>query len=530
MNKVEASRGTYDLVAGKVTDYSFSIDNGTYAVMIEISQGNQMTLAIPVNMAEDTTSAKGQNKNVQSGLDQWVLEMSANLGINYEQFSKIVGKTWENDFYNWGKVNKDKKDEAASTDAYISLKFILQILLNYMLYSRGSFSKSDWEFTLPKYLDKSGKEVECIPFRVHKDLISSSPDIIFPNDSLPKITGDKDGVKMILDPKNRQKGLINGYTIMEPVPLTLKRGSGVININPDTNPDIKNGNALHIFLKYKSVAEIWKKSYTKIDFLKGILDILNSNSYGLYRFQYIPQVTGGKATIVDIKSTGEADTSTQPYRFKVNTINSIAREFSFDFEMSNLVAGRTVFNAQKFLIESLKKVDPKNKKKIDLPPDAYKSYDNSLFGNADGFYSINVIDLEALKVTFQEAQDKNTVPPKDDTKKNEAGNINDVIKTKGIQFKGAGKDELKTLIFNDVDFITQLITSVDNEKSTLTPIDISLTIDGLSGLSCGEYFKIEGVPEIYNKIGVFQITNTSHSISDGEWITKIEAGFRINKK
>ena len=289
---------------------------------------------------------------------------------------------------------------------------------------------------------------------------------------------------------------------------------------------------MNIFINYKNVAEIWKKSYTRIDFLKSILAILNSNTYGLARFQYIPQVTGGKATIVDMKSTGKADTPTRPYRFKVNGINSIVRDFSFNFEMSNLIAGRTVFNAQKFLIEALKKVPPNSTSKIDLPPDAYKSYDNSMFGNADGWYSINVIDLEALKKTFLAAQDTTnpTAPPADDKKTDEAKHLADVIQAKSIKFKEAGKNDLKILIFNDVDFVTKLVTSVDKEKSTLTPIDVSLTINGLSGLSCGEYFELEGVPEMYNTIGVFQITNTSHTIDNDGWVTKIDAGFRINKK
>jgi len=51
----------------------------------------------------------------------------------------------------------------------------------------------------------------------------------------------------------------------------------------------------------------------------------------------------------------------------------------------------------------------------------------------------------------------------------------------------------------------------------------------MSGFNCGEYFKIDGVPEIYNQIGVFQITNTKHSVAPDGWKTTLEAGFRINK-
>jgi len=61
-------------------------------------------------------------------------------------------------------------------------------------------------------------------------------------------------------------------------------------------------------------------------------------------------------------------------------------------------------------------------------------------------------------------------------------------------------------------------------------LTVSLTIDGFSGLSPGQYFNIDGVPEIYNKIGVFQITNTKHSVSNDGWTTSIEADHRIVNK
>ena len=60
---------------------------------------------------------------------------------------------------------------------------------------------------------------------------------------------------------------------------------------------------------------------------------------------------------------------------------------------------------------------------------------------------------------------------------------------------------------------------------------MTIVIDGFSGFRCGQYFNIDGIPEIYNQIGVFQITNTKHNIQKDGWSTTIEAEFRIiNKK
>jgi hypothetical protein len=206
------------------------------------------------------------------------------------------------------------------------------------------------------------------------------------------------------------------------------------------------------------------------------------------------------------------------------------KEFTFNFEMSNLVAGRTVFNAQRFLVEALKKVKtPVDGTKIPLPEDAYQNFDNSLFSNADGYYSINKIDLKALEKNFEEAVKRKTVPEPDKPEENKAKDITELIESKSVKFK-YDKATIKTLIYTDTETIKKALgTTIEEETSTLTPIDITITIDGMSGFSCGEYFRINGIPELYNEIGVFQITNTKHNVSNDGWTTTIEAGFRIIK-
>jgi len=528
LKRIEGARGTYDLVAGKVTDYSFSIDsNGTYSVMLEISQGNQMTLAIPININEKKSTTPAQSKNKGDELSQYFTQMASDLNLDIEKLKKTTPNA-RKEFFNWGKLNDEKRDEGANSTPYISLRFILTTLMNYSI--DGGTDNGTFQFELPKY-KVDGKDEEIIPIRIHKNLISSSDEVIFPNKSLPKFTGDKAGNNIVIDdnPKPPIDGSINGYSVEDSRKIAIERANKDIVINEKNtvvDDGIRNGNALNIFVKYKTVVEAWKKSYTKGDFLEGILNIINANSYGLFRLGYHPQVTGGKATIIDIKSTNK-DTPVDVYRFKPTTINSIVRDFSFNFEMSNLVAGRTVFNAQRTLIEAYKKVKPEDKKNIELPANAYKEYDSSMFANRDGYYSVNLIDLEALKKTYSDLVTKGTTTPADDDKPAEAKNLSEIIDSKSIKFK-VGKDDLVVLIYNDLEFIrTQVKSTETNSKSILTPIEVTITIDGLSGFSCGEYFHIDGVPEMYNHIGVFQITNTKHSITPEGWTTTLEAGFRI---
>ena len=528
--KVEGARGTYDLIAGKATDFSFGIDaDGTYTVMLEISQGNQMSLAIPINIQNTKSGQSSPPVDKKVLMEQYVTQLCADMGLNKDELALDV-KSWEKEFFNWAKVNDDKKDESTSDDKYLSLRFILKVLMNYSLQS-GAYDAKTFLFDLPIHT-VNGVETEYLPIKIHKNLISSSDEIIFPNKTLPKFTGNTEKNDVIIDPKNFVDGSINGYSVEDSSVVKMKVGSKTtnqINTKPPVDDGTRNGNALNIFIKYKSIVEIWRKSYSRQDFLYGILNIINTNSYGLFRIVYAAQVDSGKATVIDFKSTTElgSDDATKIYRFRPNTINSTVKDFSFNFEMSNLVAGRTVFNTQKTLIDTYKKLKKEKRVDIGLPPDVYKNYDNSMFANSDGWMSINLIDLEALKETYKDMFDKGVEIPEDKTDESTAKNITEIIDNKVTKFKMA-KHDPRVLIYKDNEFIRKQVKSEDTTtKSILTPIEVSLTISGVSGLSSGEYFHIDGIPEIYNHIGVFQITNIKHSINADGWATTIEAGFRI---
>jgi hypothetical protein len=529
---VEKSLGSYDFVAGKVTDYNFGIDaDGTYNVMVEISQGNQMSLAIPVNIGNtDSTVATPGTATVQE-FDQLIAQMTADLNIEKGKLSADKAQ-WEKEFFNWGKVSTTKQDETASTERYVSLRFILSKLMNYSLSEKGYVS-GDFDFTIPKY-NVGGTDKEYIPIRSHKNIISSNAEILYPNQKMvtfrAPINNSKvkegDTIQVSTETINCS---INGYSVNEG--LVVKDTDGNI-INPDTTEGGCCGNALNIFINYKTLVQAWKSAYTRMDFLGAILDAMNRNSYGKFRLVRANTAEGVSASIMDYTGQSNVKINEEIYRFNVNTINSNVIDFSFNFELSNLVAGRTVFNAQRFLVTALKnlKKEDKGLPIIPLPPSVFESFDNSMMSNADGFFSLNMIDLKALEANFTESANKASVPEDEAAPKpNEAPDYKNIIDSKCIRFKF--KDGNKVLIFTDPDTIKTKISAPEEDiKSTLSPIEISLTIDGMNGFNCGEYFKINGVPEIYNQIGVFQITNTKHSIAPEGWRTTLEAQHRITPK
>lgn len=72
---------------------------------------------------------------------------------------------------------------------------------------------------------------------------------------------------------------------------------------------------------------------------------------------------------------------------------------------------------------------------------------------------------------------------------------------------------------------------IDNKSfvGVLTNIQFSFTVHGISGITRGAMFKINGSPYGYVTEGFFQVTNVKHSVVNNQWRTEITGGFRATK-
>lgn len=558
----ERSLGTYDFAAGKVMDYSFTFaEDGTYDISITINQSNQTSLATSRNHTSNVSSVKqkpiGPNKPVEPY--QQIKELiSADFNIEATELETILNKypnnrnDWKLDWFNFIKRNDKKQDEVASADAYISLRFILKILMNYSI-GKVTSANSWFDHTISTYYDTdTKKEIEYLPVLSDKYIMSSSPNIIFPNGTLPYIKVDpKIGEnKIIIDDKTTGPvGLINGYDFHEKQnKITATDAWKTYLLKEDTtNPNKLIGNALNIFVKYDIVARLWNQHnlQTRGDFLNGVLQLINENSYGLFSLGLANTKDElCKLQVCDLKFITDATKpNTKTYRFKPGTIKSIVKNFNFSFEMSSQMAAMMLFNSNKLLRDAL---DDKSNEidkvtgKFPLPDKVYKNIDFSTFSNADNYYSINNVELVGLQKVADKAKRDNSTSAnltqtfEKSTTTSSENDLNQVLKDKLIMFKldaNSKTDVAVGLIYQDRALIAnQLQKSGDSTKSLLTPINITITIDGFSGLNCGDYFQIDGVPEKYNILGVFHIQNTKHNITSDGWTTTLEATFRIIDK
>jgi hypothetical protein len=368
-------------------------------------------------------------------------------------------------------------------------------------------------------------------------MISSSEDIILPN-KLPKFKFISDANKknvLVIDGDPTEDCSINGKS------FNLKD----VNILKDLNDVTKNlssdkvyGNLLNVFFKYEAVLSIYNQSFSQADFINGILGLVNDNTYGLCKLELMTindeGGPGGKALqIMDYKLYTKPESITEQqkaYRFKIGPIGSIVREFSFSMELGELAQAQALYQAQLNLDNIMAGQELTGSNNTELKDDAYTLFDMSYARNSDGYFSVNEVEKAiVVNAAVNNKQKSTTFNLTPQAKKGEASketeNLQEVVKRKSIKFK-IGKEN-KTLIFLDKGLIKEKINP-EKKGSALTFLEISLAIDGLAGLSCGEYFQIDGIPETYNKNGIFQITNVKQGLDDSGWKTTIEAGYRIN--
>lgn len=541
----ETSNGSYARVAGKLINYSYSIEqDGTYSVQMEVAQSNEYNLALPKAFITKYKAFDAPSKDV-SVWKQWTNKLLNDLpGLNKNMIEDLNENEWKNHFFNWGKINEDEIDKTAATEPYLSLKFILEILANN---TSNQGNGSDFILFKGNYFKIKDSNERIIPITVHNNMISSDNDIIFPNENLPEFTFDEttgeikrkaDGVvDGSIGVGNNKLSLIPNKEIRFIDPLgkdTILKIVEIKNKNGEKLTDLKIGNALNIFVSYKVVGEAWERNSKNIDFIVDILDRINKTSFGLFKLRLGSLYEGAQQTVIDTKLyplNTEQPNNRKQYRFKPTTINSNVRDFKFNFELTDQVAAATIFNSAKFLAnrKAVKEGNPENKDSINLSPELYQSIDYSSFSTADGYFSINEIEYQQLINT--------PVKPNSDDKKKQKEDVDAEKESKRKSYNNFQtkfkfkKGDIRTLIYEDYSFInTELGLNTEDVRSRfelVTPIKVNLTIDGISGITCGETFRVDGIPEQYNRLGQFQITNTKHVVNtDQGWTTEIEGEFR----
>jgi hypothetical protein len=541
VNYLETLKSTdynFDYMVGKVTDFTYSpTEDGTYDVDLEISAGNELQLWMPLKQDTKTTTPGTPVDKIKQ-FQSWLNKIYGDFNL-----PKVIAgyseEVWGKEFFNWGMINSQEKDKTVSFSAYISFKFVLEILKLTQLYN------ANLDKLVYHYEDAArtkGKEI--IPMNSHKLMCSTSENLIIPN-AIPAFKRNPEKGKeneLVLDVNGSLTNCdVNGKTFhitSETIYDSIGNAYKLENAN-----NAKYGNLLNVFLNYDSVVSAYNESYTQADFINNVLAIVNDNTFGLCKLELMSQTddptnSAKSLSIIDynlIALKPPQQEVNNSYRFKIGP-NSILKEFSFNMELSTLAQAQAMYQSQLNLNSIMQGDGFDTNNTAQLKTENYKLFDLSYAKNSDNYFSINEIEKEIVLASAAANKTKkdnagvtttNTNENKDTDKK--PTDLAELIKNKSVKFKSTvnNKSVVKTYIFLDKGIIQSNIKK-EETGSALTYLDVTLAIDGISGLSCGEYFQIDGIPEMYNRNGYFQITNTKQGIDENGWKTTIEAGYRID--
>lgn len=562
------TNGDYDFMAGRVTNFSYTIESdGSYDVKLEISAGNELQLWTPIKQGKLYAITSTKKAPVTDDYKSWVAKLISDFNLPVDVLTdKLKKDKWYEDFFNWGLINNDAKDETYSKTPYISFRLILHLLNNLDLFlTKKESINTDQYYYLKDENDKNSEKIDIIPVNSSKYLISSNDSLLFPGE-IPsiEISKEKKNIIYINEKKNleckigEKKKYQFNVTNEEENEKTPSLFTIYNKYNKDNERRIyKNvGNLLNVFISYDSFLDSYNKSYTKADVINSILSLISANMYGMsyLRLQKALDKEGNTdLIIVDEKLKIENPVPQKKekeniYRLNIGASGSIIENFEFKLELDNLMQAQALYNS-KFILDSNKNGNTNNNfKNIEIVNlrTKYANIDYSYAKNADGYYSLNpILAKEVNEVSeINENNATKSTPPVTKTKaeqekdklaaqklaEKEFKNTEEALKKNIVRFKmnSNGKTEpLNNLIYKDSSLIQAKIPKAQTGTIGLTFLEATITMDGIAGISCGEYFLIDGVPEIYNQKGYFQVLNVKHSIKENRWTTILEIAYRF---
>jgi hypothetical protein len=546
---IKETEGEYDYMAGRVTDFRYSPgEDGTYEISIEVSSGNELQLWPAVKSAKDSALTLKKNEKKIENYKSFIQKIAADFGRpDFESKVFKDDNIWKKEFFNYGVTNLEQKNTTVSKTPYISMKVIIEIINNLRLTN-----------VLPEIISVNYeyKSEKIIPVNSNPNLISTDESIIFPG-QLPEIklaNGGKENRIILAYDENGIDGTINGKSFNltnsqiynfstgkneKPTDITITNTVG----NPIQIPVKSNiGNLLNIFFSYNRFLEIFDSSNNISDIINSVLSTIQTAMLGMCNLELqkkedIPNQTS--LEIVDRKISQplpkNESTSQKPtiHRFKIGAKESIVKGFNFNMEMSTLMQAQALYSTQLAITKANNGTNTDASKEIDN----FVSADLSYSKNADGYFSVNDMEVTIVKAGLRNEENKKKNQTEAEKKKQEQDKVNaegeekkrlnESIQSKYVKFKNNGKTP-QNLIYKDSGLVQlYMVPKTPANSTALTYLDISLEIDGLAGFSCGEYFQIDGIPEIYNRNGYFQILNVKQGIDQSGWKTTIEAGYLL---
>jgi len=286
----------------------------------------------------------------------------------------------------------------------------------------------------------------------------------------------------------------------------------------EDNPNLHEGYLRNIMVNVDFVLSIYRSTKNIKDFVKGLLDGINTACGSPWNFQIqVNPTTPNRMNIIDEKWT-KGETKESEFKFEPNTYKSIIKKVSLDSKLPSAVQASAFIGATR------------NQKKGGSGTAGWTAFSYGMYDKYTGAGSQGEPDLREEQVDEDDSWTSQPLTPKESF----------LYKNWLLSLKcGYSKDDLqkecKVLLdqyLNDRPD-SEIGNSSASDIRPLIPLDLSIDIDGLSGIYMGNAINISSVseggilPDRYSGQVTFQATDITHMIQSFQWETTIKGMMRM---
>ena len=492
--------GNQDFFIGIITNFSWNMnEDGTFTCTTELTTFGETMLALNLNKDVKTKGVKVNEKTIYS-IREYVEKAFSNENLDSQM--KALPEGHEKDIIKTPTITEEPKQtkrfiegdynlpDSSETngDIYVTWGFIER---NVITKHGCPAVDADW-FVFE--MDSSNTRVSNDGF-----LYSRDSDILINNN------GNNTMIEFSTPPKNYNAEI---FGKVDEKSTTV----GFLN-----NVYVRRSVLVDAFKNSETLEEAVKKLINKIRYAAfDLWDLkLHTDPTKEQKAEVIDQKFVSKKSLDDVKQLLIAEKNTEGALFNFGGYSgtSILRSVSFTSKLTDQVALTHFFGRNKDTITS-----------------------NNVVYSADSDTGIKAIygaavDRVLRKLQFKEdtIQLKEAPPIEEEDKKRLITILSD---EKIAWTKSAPTSDLFFYYKNENDrkSVGQYLRRVtDDNKLKNVPIyflEISVVIDGISGILPGHVFTMDNLPRVYRENGVFQILEISHEISSDDWETTLRAYFR----
>jgi len=508
------SNGNQDAYIGIITNFSFNQnDDGSWSCVTELTSLGQTLIGMDLNKdkvykgASLSDEAKKQvTENIKGFIEDKFSEGDLlTLSIPDDHPLREKGyKTWRDskDVYHasktfWG------LDWLAKDVTYVSWRFIEQAIINQQI---------------ALYADGEGGKVKA--FQIN------SEDVQISNDPLLFTT-------------NAEGGLV-----------VHDEGNGAFSFDvPDTNQFA--GYVTNLYFDADTVEDTFLNAETFEEAAMKLLRGISNACADIWNFKLQPNPMNERdLQVIDLNFVSEDDLRGMD--------NAIKAEASSGDKVLSLggYSGESILSNVSFTSKltdqlALKYVVSRNKAKSQsqlVVQDDNDAGTQAMFG---GFRDRIIDNLEPPPSPPETEEEKQKRLEKEREEKEKRKNVSvtllelrNALKT-GRRPKVANSDwPANIIILEDegkemlVEYINRDLTTDSTGKITenrvrhqpLYPLEISITLDGISGILPGNCFTLDNLPKMYKESGVFQVVEVGHEVSADDWTTNLRCFFRLTSR